>query len=143
MGEGHEFKDDVIKVMSIYDAFGREITLNDRNNKDSAFTPTPKVLRIPRAVPGVLLSVTYQAKHPPLTLDDLEVELELPEVLYSALTAFVGWRIYKAINTQEAQAISEGHHTTYENECMEAVRDDSVNTSISTTNIVFHQRGWR
>jgi hypothetical protein len=140
---GEPFTDDLLKVIGVTDGFGRDLPLNDRGNPDSLFTPTTKVLQVPRAVPGVVLSLTYQAKHPPLTLDEMETELELPEVLFSALTAFIAWKIYSGMNTQEAMAIAQGHHDTYENECASVTQDDTVNTSISTTSIVFRQRGWR
>lgn len=139
---GETFEDDVIKVLNVWDGFGRHLPLNDEGDKDSIFTPKPKVLRVPRAVPGVSLSVEYQAKHVPLTLDKLEQELDLPEILEPALTAYIAWQIYAYMNTQEAQGIASGHQTTFESVCQETVITDAVNTSISTTNIKFHKRGW-
>lgn len=137
------FLDDVIKILEVYDSFGRKLVLNDEENRDSVFTPQPKLLQVPRPVPGAALGVKFQAKHPQLTVEDLEQDIDLPEVFDSALTAFIAWRVYSDMNTQEAGAKAQEHQLNFETICNEAVTNDLVNSSISTTNIKFDRRGWR
>jgi len=117
--------------------------LNDEENRNSLFTPKANLLQVPRPVPGICLGVKYQAKHRPILLSKLDEELELPETLYGALTAFIAWKIYSNLNTQEAGAKAQEYEALFESICNEAVMTDVVSTSIATTNIKFHQRGWR
>jgi hypothetical protein len=137
------FEEDVIKILEVYDSLGRKLVINDEEDRNSVFTPQPTVLQVPRPVPGVCLSLKCQTKHPPLSIERLEQELELPESLYGALTAFIAWKIYANINTQEAQGVAQNHQANYERICAEVVEGDLVNSSISTTNIKFNRRGWR
>lgn len=138
---GEPFQDDVIKVLGVSDSLHRTLPINDENRKDSIFTKN-KTLRVPRAVPRVYLAVRYQAKHPPLVVDNLEQELELPDVLQDALSEFIAWKIYANMNTQESTAKAQEHQVNYENICEGVVLNDTVNTSISSTNNNFERRGW-
>lgn len=139
---GEPFTDDVIKILGVYDTLGRKLSINDDDDAVSIFTPQGKVLQVPAPVPTALLSVNYQAKHPTV-VNDPDQDINLPDVLEDALTEFVAWKVYSNINTQEAQAISQGHEANYEKICMEAVTFDLVNTSLSSSGNKFYKRGWR
>ena len=137
------FEQDVIKILEVYDSRDNyQLPLNDAERSDSLFTPQANVLQVPRPQDGVCLSVMYQARHPKLYVDDTEQEIELPDVLEGALMAYIAYKVYSQINTQEAQGIAQGHAANYEAVCLEAVDRDLVSTSVATTNTRFYKRGW-
>lgn len=137
------FEEDVIKILSVFDSHGYRLPLNDNERADSLFTPQAKVLQVPHPEDGVSLSVLYQAKHPPLSIERLDQEVDLPEVLHGALTAFIASKIYGNMNTAEARATGQEHFLHYENICGDVIENDLVSTSISATNSRFHKRGWK
>lgn len=143
--EKEAFENDVIKIMAIYDSFGKSIPLNDTERPGSYFTPQGNVLQVPRPISGMAISVLYQAKHAHLDQDDpniLDAEIVLPVTLWEAFLSYVSSKVFSDINTQEANIKSQEHLMVYEGLCKEAVDYDLVNTSISTTNSRFHRNGW-
>jgi hypothetical protein len=139
---GDPFEGDVLKVLSVFDDQEVQLPLNDVEHPMSVFTPQPRMLQVPDPVDGALLDVVYQAKHVPLKLDDLDQEIDLPFVLVPALNAYISYRIYSAMNTQEATVKAAEHLGNYEAICQNATDHDLVNTSSSTTNIRFQRNGW-
>lgn len=139
---GEPFKGDVLKILSVFGDHGIEYPLNDTENPNSVFTPQYNVLQVPRPVQGRSLSILYQASHEKLVDGDNEQEIILPDVLYGALRAFIAYKIYSQINTQEATAKAQEHLNQFESVCTEAVEKDLVNTSISQTNSKFQKRGF-
>lgn len=137
------FQEDVIRILNVFDDDGREQPLNDDANDRSLFTPQGNVLQVPRPDEGVAMSIVYQARHVPLTLDNLEQEIELPDVLMTALRAWIAYRAYGQINTQESQGIAAGHQTAYMATCEEVVEQDLVSSSQSQTNTRFRRNGWK
>ena len=143
---GDPFLGDVIKVLSVFDDAEYQLPLNDAEHPLSLFTPQPRMLQIPNPVTGTLYDVVYQARHVPLAGIDLETEtdtlIDLPDVLHSALRAYIAYKMYCGINTQEATAKAAEHLSNYEGVCQTATAYDLVNTSISTTNERFNRNGW-
>lgn len=139
----HEpFKADVLKILQVYGDHGVEVPLNDAESYASVFTPQHNVLQVPRPVTGRSLSIMYQASHEKLVDGDNEQEIFLPDVLHGALRAFIAYKIYSQINTQEATAKAQEHLNQFEAVCTEAVEKDLVNTSVSQTNSKFQKRGF-
>lgn len=136
------FDEDVIRILAIYDSYGQQLPLNDDHALNSCFTPQGNVLQITRPVTGVALSILYQARHPRLSVDNPDQEIFLPDVLHAALTAFIAYKTYSDMNTQEATAKAQEHLGIYEAICDEVAANDLVSTSRSTTNNCFQQRGW-
>jgi hypothetical protein len=136
------FQEDVIKIQNVFDSDGCELPLNDEGSDASVFTPQINVLQVPHPVAGKALSVVYQAKHPTLTLADLNQEIELPDVLMPALRAWIAWRTFGQVNTQESLGIAAGHQASYEATCNEVIINDLVGTSQSQTNNRFQRNGW-
>ena len=137
-----KFKDDVIKILKVFDSTGARLPLNDDNKDNSVFTPQNNVLQIPFPETGICVSVLYQATPPTLTVNDLDKTVELPDGLFECLRAYVAYKVFSAIATQEAQAKSQEHYTYFNSLIDEATTSDSSNTSISTTNSKFSERGW-
>ncbi|MFP3556434.1 hypothetical protein SB861_37825 [Paraburkholderia sp. SIMBA_049] len=136
------FQEDVIRILNVFDSNGCELPLNDEGNEHSVFTPQGNLLQVPHPIEGMALSIGYQAKHVPLTLADLEQEIELPEVLMPALRAWVAWRAFGQLNTQESQGIAMGHRAAFDDACNEVTAQDLVSTSQSQTNNRFQRNGW-
>ena len=136
------FSNDVVKVLAVYDSSGCELNLNDAECPNSVYTPQANVLQVPLLYDGMVLSVLYQAKHATLTTDDTAEIIELPDVLYSAFTAYIAYKVYSHINTQESSAKAQEHLALYTSLTDDAIRNDTIGVSISGTNTRFQKRGW-
>ena len=136
------FENDVIKILSVYDSLGSKLPLNDAECYTSVYTPQANVLQVPNPIAGDCLSVLYQAKHPALDVARPNDIIQLPDVLHSALTGFIAYKVFSHINTQESTAKAQEHLSLYTNILSDAVESDTVITSISGTNVRFQKRGW-
>lgn len=136
------FDEDVIKILAVYNSLGYQLPLNDNEGPWSLFTPQATVLQVPNPIEIMALSVMYQAKHPILYADKPDTPIMLPSVLEGALYSHVAYQIFDAIGTMESTARAQNHLMNYENICGELMATDSVQTSISTSNVRFEKRGW-
>lgn len=136
------FANDVIRVLSVFDSHGNRLPLNDNELPASVFTPQARIIQVPYFLEQTSLSVLYQAKPPLLDHEDPGGEIVLPEFLVGALTAHIAYKIYSFMNTAEASGKALEHKARYEEICLEAIEQDLVQTSISTTNSRFDKRGW-
>lgn len=135
------FRGNLIKVLSVFDSTGCKLPLNDDEQPLSLFTPQANLLQVPHPRPEGGLAVLYQARHPKIQ-GDLEETIEVPEILLGALTSYIAYKVFSHMNTQDSTAKAQEHMAVYEAICAEAVEKDLVNTSISSSNARFHQRGW-
>ena len=138
---GEPFLDDVIKPLQVYDSVNGRLPLNDDSNSYSVFTPQSKCIQVPNPIDERMMSVSYQARHIPL-LGELDEIIDIPDVLMSALTAYIAYKVYSHMNTQESTAKAQEHITMYEAICKSAEESDLLGTSISVTNTRFEQHGW-
>lgn len=136
------FLEDVIKVLEVYGQDGKPRTLNDAEDPLSVFTPNPIMLQVPKPSPGEMLSLVYQARHVPLEHGVLGAEIYLPVVLEGALVSFIASEIYSNMNGPENSAKGNDHLMRYEAACVDVLAKDLVNSSRSTTNIKFNDRGF-
>lgn len=136
------FQEDVIKILTVFSSDGGELPLNDESQLNSVFTPQGKVLQVPEPVTGVTLSLGYQARHVPLTLDDLTQEIDLPDVLEAALRNWIAYRAFGQVQTQEAQIMSQQAAAAYEAICQDVIQNDLVSQTQSQTNNRFQRNGW-
>jgi hypothetical protein len=136
------FLGDIIKILAVFDNCGRKLALNDDGDTFSVFTPQANRLQIPYPVDQELVDVVFQAKHPTLN-GSLTAQIYLPDILLSALTAYIAYKVFSHMNTPESSAKSQEHMVIYEQICTDCVENDLVNASISTSNERFHARGWR
>ncbi len=136
------FVGDVIRVNAVYTQNGIKLPLNDADKCDSVFTPQSNILQIRGATAGTVLSVCYQAKHAHILDTELGHPVELPAVLYEALKAYVAYKVYSHINTQEALLISQNHLSVFNTVCESVKEADAINSSVSGSGNVFVIRGW-
>lgn len=138
------YKDDLLKIMAVYDKFGRKLPLNDSGQVWSVYTPTPDTLQVPRSYQNYALAVTYQAMHPVITPDvECEQEIIIPDVLVPALLAYIGYKHCFSRSTPESQAMAGTFKSVFEEICTETTLFDSVNSSITQTKTLFEQRGFK
>lgn len=138
----HPFTEDIIKILSVTRDDGFEYPLNDSTKMYSVFTPEFNVVQVPLPIPNAVISVEYQAKHPIITEDNLDMELELPEAFYGALFAYIAHSAYSSLQSENALAQAQKYYSTYMALLDELVTFDIGNTSYSQTNTKFYNNGW-
>lgn len=136
------FDEDLIRVLTVTDKYGKPLPLNDSANPLSVFTPQPRTLQVPRPVTGMSLAVQYQARHPKLKGEDPDELIDIPDTLEVALTAYIAYNVFCTIATPESTAKAQEHLARYEATCMEVENKDLVSTSVSGTNSRFEKNGW-
>lgn len=135
------FTGDLIRVIEVYDEKGN-LPLNDSTLDCSVFTPVYNILQVPRVKDYRALVISYQAKHEILSVANLDANIELPDVLIKALSAYVAYEIYTNMNSAESTAKAIEHLNNFYRICDEAVATDIVSSSISTTTTKFATGGW-
>lgn len=133
---------DAIKIISVFNEYGREVPLNDENDKFSYYTPKPLVLQVPAPITGKAVCVTYQARHPELKVDQEDQEIDLPDVLVPAMTAYIAHKVFSNMVGQENIAKGQEQFEVYNSICEEVIDQDLVSTSITSSNTKFHRRGF-
>jgi hypothetical protein len=136
------FVEDVLKVTGAYNTYGQALPLNDSEQDLSIFTPQLNMVQIPRPVHGSAVSLLYQARHAELLLDTPEQDILVPDSLMGALRAYLAYKIYSQLGTQEATVKAVEHMNTYEAICNEVETHGMTLGNPSTTNVRFDKRGW-
>lgn len=136
------FKDDLIKVLAVFDYGGNRVPLNDVEDPLSVFTPRTHLLQVPDSGVVQVLSLMYQARHVEIPYGDSDAVITLPDCLQTALTSFVASEFYSHMNGQENSAKGQEHYLKYEMLCQQAVDNDLVSSAVSSTNTNFEKRGW-
>ena len=136
------FKNDVIKILVVYDNDGNRRALNDNHNPHGLFTPRPDTLQCMRPRHLEVLAVNYQAKHPVLVVSEDEQEIDVPDTLLPALKYWVAYNYYTGLNTAESTGKAAEYLQMYESICKEVVDYDLGSSSESHTNTLFEKRGW-
>lgn len=138
-----KFEDDLIRVLTVHRTGHARLPLNDTGVIGSLYTPMVDVLQVPDPWPGVPLFVTYQAKHPKITIEDLATSvIELPMVLEDALMNYVAHKVFSFMNGKEHVSRAADLLSAYENICAEVKEHDLVSASLSSTNTKFQRRGF-
>lgn len=139
------FTDDVIKVLSVSDEYGRTRPINELGNRLSVFTPRQEMLQVPNPEDNSPLSVNYQARAVPLKLKGdnlLKQEFDIPFALEGALAAYIGHLVYNHMNGQENQMKSADFERKYEMICAEIEALDLINATSSSQHEKFDERGY-
>ncbi len=143
--EANPFPGRVIRILDVTDSTGKEYALNVQGSPNSVFTPKGDTLEIPLPLCGRAFGVVYQANHCELDpTDPLDEEqfIDLPEVLETALTAYIAHKIYSHKNTQENMVAGRAHLSTYEAICLDAEQRDLLSTARSRVPNKFNDNGW-
>lgn len=134
------FKDDLLRITEVWSTSGIKFPLNDPGQPGGMFTPSPNVFQLPQPMDDFKFSISYQASHPRVTLDT--VELELPTSLEEVLRAYVGYKVLSPIGTAEATAKAQELYQTYEGLLRMLSEGDVLAQSHHTTLHKFDKRGF-
>lgn len=140
--EDNPFDYAVIKILQVYDHYGNELPVNDRDDSCSVFTPQGNVLEVPNPQAGIPLTVNFQTFGTPILGDELDETIDIPVVLEKALTSYIAGHILGNMNTQESNAKSQEHLLRFEAICAEAEDKDLLSNSTVPSNTKFEKRGW-
>lgn len=142
---GQVFEDDVIQILEVNDEAGYVYPMNDKEKRDSLFTPMPDILQVPFPKAGEALGVLYRARHSLLVPEGtgyINQEIELPFTLEGALQNYIGHLVYSHMNGQENIVKSQEYLGAYEADCLEIEQRDLVNQSYHTSHTKLEQRGF-
>lgn len=100
----HKFTDNIISIDAVFNELGVEVPLNNLNDENSVFTPSPTELQIPFTDPENMLSIIYKASPDiidPASLDPANVDAPIPYHFLDAISAYVAWKLYTPMDTGE------------------------------------------
>jgi hypothetical protein len=138
----HPFTDDLIKVLTATLGDGVQTTVNNEANRLGIFTPSFNVIELQHSIVDMPITITYQAKHPELSQDDLDAEIELPYFLYGALCSYVAYLMYSNMNTQEAVQNGTKYLNNYQMILQDLEQNDIMQQTYSDFSAKFHSRGF-
>ena len=137
----------IVKILNVYDAFGRELFINKEQEPLSVFTPQYDCLQITANHQTEDFYVIFQALHPIVdlsddytTTDDL-IE-DLPPALEKPLEYLVASKIYGNMNGEANLTKSAMLHQMYEAEIATMVFADTASTSENTSNSKLERAGF-
>ena len=136
------YQNDLIKVLEVFDIAGQKIPLNDTEHPSSVFTPRFNMLQVPESVERGSLSILYQAGHEPIEVGALEAAVDIPEALLGALQFDIASQVFTHMNGPDNSMKGQEFAASFEMECSGVIDNDLVNTSISTSNSKFDNRGF-
>lgn len=96
-----------------------EIPINDEDEPDSIFFPNHTQVQIPSVIDGAFISIIYVAKPDTVTVNGLENELDLPDVLIECLLHYIGYRGHLGIRG-DGQSENNAHFGRFERSVMKA-----------------------
>ncbi len=135
------FSDDVLQILYVFDAHGKEIPFNDPTKSNSIYAPQPAILHVPDVEPGNVLCIGYRAA-PNKVTGAFDQEIEIPVTLVQALTAYIAYLIYNNLNTPEGMAIAQGHLQMFTNQCDMAEYSGTLDNSTPVYAHRFHANSW-
>ena len=139
------FKDNVLKIESVFSEYGEERPINDDNNNRSVFTPQFDAVTKPYNVSENAMAVVYRANHDKIIVtDDFNpdaIEVDLPITLIEPLLFFVANRVLNGMGA--GNNIQEANHflSKYELACAQVEMYGLVNKE-SPSNIRLEKSGW-
>lgn len=138
---GKEFKDDLLKIVSVKTSNGIYLPLNDPDEFYNVTTSFYNRIVIPNFKPEWKLQVIYVCKHKELTATKLDEKIDLPESLIPAVCAYVAYMVHNNMNTELSVANANKYLQLYN-----SIIQENINTDISIypkeTFDKFHKRGW-
>lgn len=149
--EDDPFKDDLLKVLEVWNVEGFRMALNDRHATYSLFTPTPSTLQVPEPVDGQPFALVYQADHPTLldvapegSLDNflLDQIIDIPHYLNNALQLYVAHKVFSGMTGQENLLKSQELLAAYETDCLRVELGDLASQSSHTSHTKLESRGF-
>ncbi|WP_299198183.1 hypothetical protein [uncultured Amphritea sp.] len=138
----------IVKVLHVYDGFGRELYLNKSQEPLSVFTPQFDCLQITANHQSEDFYVIFQALHPIVNYDtapdpDTDTLIEdLPPALEKPLELLIASKVYGQMNGEANVTKSAMLHQQYEAKLLEAEFRDTLSTSENTSNSKLERNGF-
>jgi hypothetical protein len=119
-----------------------ELPINDLDEPESIFFPNQREVQIPASVEGAYISIIYVAKPETVTADNLNEELDLPDVLIDCMLHFIGYRGHLGIRG-DGQSENNAHFARFERSVMKA-KEYGVTPSTDSYRMIsrLHDRGF-
>jgi hypothetical protein len=116
------------------------LAINEENNPFSFNTVNFRQVQIPVSTTGSVIGVIYVPKPTPMTADDLDVELPIPDTLVQCLLNFVAYKGHGAIKLDGQQSEGDIYYKRFKRSCSEiksqgtaiAADDLSMDTRLGT-----------
>lgn len=137
----------IVKILNVYDAFGRELYLNKAQEPLSVFTPEYDCLQITANHQTEDFYVIFQALHPEVkytttgTIFDTVIE-GLPPALEKPLELLIASKVYGNMNGDANLTKSALLHQEYEAKILEAEFRDTLSTSENMSNAKLERNGF-
>lgn len=138
----------IVKVLNVFDAFGRELYLNKAQEPLSVFTPRYDCLQITANHQTEDFYVIFQALHPAVNytttgdpLIDTIIE-DLPPALEKPLELLIASKIYGNMNGEANLTKSAMLHQEFEARLIDAEFRDTLSTSENMSNSKLERSGF-
>jgi hypothetical protein len=148
--EADPFEGPISKILSIRDDDAecfrdRDILINELSAENAVRKLSHDGFRVEKPVDGNVYLVEYQALHPKLSVTEPNDDelIELAPVLYEALTTRIASKVYKAMGNEDAVVKANLLMQDYEDICLRAEADDSLQLSVSNNHDKLREGGWK
>ena len=139
----------IVKILHVYDAFGRELYMNKAQEPLSVFTPQYDCLQITANHQTEDFYVIFQAVHPIVNYDpapadpviDTVIE-DLPPALEKPLELLIASKVYGNMNGEANLTKSALLHQAYEAALLETEFRDSASVSENVSNSKLERSGF-
>ena len=129
------------RVLSIYNGDGDTLPINDNNDTDSVFMPTPFILHVTEPVSDEVLSVIHSITPPIITTENINtVDFIVPPALLEPIVAYMSYRAYLSMNG-DAQTENMSHYMRYERAISDVYKRGLVGQHV-LTNLKGKDRGF-
>lgn len=132
----------IVKILSVYDTFGKEVYMNKTQEPLSVFTPQFDCLQIPANHESEDFYVLFQALHPEITASPDSV-INIPPALIEPLLFLTASKIFENIGGAANASKSAIFHQKYEALLLHAEIKDSTSTSENMSNSKLEQSGFK
>jgi hypothetical protein len=138
---GEPFDGRVVKVLAVYDAYGRQLYMNKQQEPLSIFTPEYDCVQITAGHQTDQFVVVYQALHPVVTLDPDSI-IYIPPSLENSLVLLTASKIYGNMSGPANASRSAILHQEYEASLMLAEIKDTASISENMSNSKLDNAGF-
>lgn len=139
------FKDDVLKIVQVYNELGAPLPMNDAEQWASVFVIGSNGLQINHPSNEDVFSVLYRANHPTIPVNTTEldkVDIALPDTCLEALLCYVAGRVLVNMGAETHIAKGQVLLGKFETICAFLLQEGMFNSGFTATNIKPHLRGW-
>lgn len=136
------FTDEISNILIIMDENNDELIINNREVSGSVMIRNETELKFAEIDKDATFEVVYQPYPVMMESVDPAQVIRIPDVLYEALEAYVGYRVYGAMNGPEHKMRADDLKMSYEMICNDALEKGLVKLSVIGGNSKLEFRGF-